>query len=384
MRIIPTILAAMLLCVQPFASASAQAPGHLIWTDAQIEELQSLVDARASEGLGNCPVTGFDVPGTAADPHRRSRLASLAASELMMAYLEGCAPASVRTRWRIGSDDRRIDIQHLLLRALARDDLTAYFEALRPRNPHYRALRAAHAAETDEEKRAILALNLERWRWMPLVMGSRYLLVNAASFEVSLWEEDRKTMSWPVIVGKPTSPTPIFDAVVSGVILNPWWEIPSSIVREGIGSLVRNNPAAARRKGYVVQNGRYRQRPGPGNALGQMKLVMPNSYSVYLHDTPNKRLFAEPVRTFSHGCVRVGGAIDLAKTLLAGSATGQRIDAILANRKTTSLPLERPIPVYIAYFTAEAAGGAVTYFPDVYNRDRRQLAQREPATDCAA
>ncbi|VWX58425.1 L,D-transpeptidase family protein [Sphingorhabdus sp. 109] len=358
---------------------------HLIWTESQIIQLQQLVDTRASEALAHCSISDFSQPNSASDPYRRSRLASVAANELMQAYLEGCSPASARAKWHSGSDDRYIDTQQLLMKALLHDDLAGYFDALRPRNPHYKALRAAYSTESDEEKRATLAVNLERWRWMRLVMGEKYLLVNAASFEVTLWENDRAIKSWPVIVGKTTSPTPVFEATVSGVILNPWWEIPTSIVAEGIGSLVRNNPAAARRKGYVVQNGRYRQRPGPGNALGQMKLVMPNPYSIYLHDTPNKERFSEAVRTFSHGCIRVGNAIDLDKTLLEGSATPAQVDAILASRKTTKLSLLKPIPVYIAYFTAEAGeGGSIRYFPDVYKRDSLKLAQNEPRLDCAA
>ncbi|CAN0558119.1 unnamed protein product, partial [Ectocarpus sp. 8 AP-2014] len=101
--------------------------------------------------------------------------------------------------------------------------------------------------------------------------------------------------------------------------------------------------------------------------------------------TPNKKLFLEPVRTFSHGCIRVSGAVDFAKTLLAGSATGEQIDDILTSRKTTKLSTVKPFPVYIAYFTAEAtAEGTVRYFPDVYNRDRLDLALSEYSTDCAA
>ncbi|WP_417622002.1 L,D-transpeptidase family protein [Parasphingorhabdus sp.] len=381
MRLFSIILGGIFLS----ASASAQTDNHLNWSEKQIAELQELVDAKASEGLHNCSITDFSQPNSASDPYRRSRLASAAASELMAAYLEGCSPASYRAKWHIGSDDKNIDTQQLLLKALIHDDLTAYFDALRPRNPHYQALRSAYAIEDDEEKRAILAENMDRWRWMPLAMGQKYLLVNAASFEVTLWENDRKLQTWPIIVGKTKSPTPIFEATVSGVILNPWWEIPTSIVAEGIGSMVRNNPAAARRRGYVVQNGRYRQRPGPGNALGQMKLVMPNSYSVYLHDTPNKKLFSEPVRTFSHGCIRVGGAIDLAKTLLGGAVTEERVDTILASRKTTKLALMKAVPVYVTYFTAEGADdGTVRYFPDIYRRDRLKLVQNEAATDCAA
>ncbi len=384
MRILLAILGGVLLSTSVFAQTEDQADNYLIWTQSQLAQLQRLVDARPSEGLERCNITDFSQPNSATDPDRRSRLATAAANELMMAYLEGCSPASARSKWHIDSDDRYIDTQQLLLKALVHDDLPAYFAALRPRNPQYRALREAYAVETDDEKRATLAVNLERWRWMPLVMGDKYLLVNAASFEVTLWEKDKKIRTWPNIVGKTKSPTPIFDAMVSGVILNPWWEIPTSIVAESIGSLVRNHPATARRKGYVVQNGRYRQRPGPGNALGQMKLVMPNPYSIYLHDTPNKNLFSEPVRTFSHGCIRVGGAIDLAKTLLEGSATEEQVDAILASRETTKLSLAKPIPVYIAYFTAEdSENSGVRYFPDVYNRDLLQLAQQNGGTRCA-
>lgn len=385
MRIFITIFGGFLLSASAAAQTQEPALDHLIWTEPQIAQLQQLVDGRASEGLENCTITNFSQPNSASDPYRRSRLASVAANELMRAFLEGCSPASARAKWNISSDDRYIDTQQLLLKALVRNDLTGYFDALRPRNPHYQALRKAYASETDEAKRATLALNMERWRWMRLVMGDKYLLVNAASFEVTLWEDDRQIGVWPNIVGKTRSPTPIFEATVSGVILNPWWEIPASIAAEGIASMVRNNPAAARRKGYVLQNGRYRQRPGPGNALGQMKLVMPNPYSVYLHDTPNKNLFSEPVRTFSHGCIRVGGAIDLAKTLLQGSATEKQIDDILTSRKTTKLSLTKAIPVYIAYFTAEGSeDGGVHYYPDVYKRDRLRLVQNPLATDCAA
>lgn len=381
MRLLIAILAGFCLSV----SAAAQPEDHLIWTDAQIAELQHLVDSRVSDGLEKCTITDFDRPPSAADPGRRSRLASVAAHQLMSAYLEGCSPASARAGWDIASDDRSIDTGSLLLQALLRDDLTAYFAALHPRHPGYQALRAAYASEPDAARRATLAINMERWRWMPLLMGDQYLLVNAASFEVTLWNNGRNVKSWPVIVGKANSPTPVFDATVSAVILNPWWEIPASIAAEGIASMVRNRPSAARKRGYVLENGRYRQRPGPGNALGQMKLVMPNAYSVYLHDTPNKNLFSEPVRTFSHGCVRVGGAIDLAKTLLAGSATATEVDAVVASGTTTRLPLAAAVPVYIGYFTAEGAvDGTVRYFPDVYKRDRLDLAWNTVRSDCAA
>lgn len=246
--------------------------------------------------------------------------------------------------------------------------------ATSPDHPYPAALQDAYAAESDPARRATIAANIERWRRMPASLGPRYLIVNAAAFEVSLWEGRRQMGRWRVIVGTPRTPTPIFQAEVSGVIFNPWWEIPASIAAEGIASMVRNRPAAARQRGYVYQNGRYRQRPGPGNALGLMKLVMPNPYSVFLHDTSNRTLFERDVRALSHGCVRVGDAMGFATELLAARPgwNRARTDEVVASGQTMRIDLPEPIPVYIGYFTAEPAeDGTIRYFADIYNRDRR-------------
>jgi murein L,D-transpeptidase YcbB/YkuD len=108
------------------------------------------------------------------------------------------------------------------------------------------------------------------------------------------------------------------------VIYNPWWEVPESIIKESVGALMRGSPAVAAARGYVLDQGRIRQKPGPSNALGQMKLAMPNPQAIYLHDTPSKRHFALPVRAYSHGCIRVGNALDFAATLLEGSTRAPR------------------------------------------------------------
>ena len=268
------------------------------------------------------------------------------------------------------SNDDEIDLLAYLTASLSRNDIDGFFRSLRPQHRDYEALRLAYASESDPALRTKLARNMERWRWMPLSLGNRYLLVNAAAYEVGLWENGRRIQSWPVIVGKPKTPTPIFSAKVTGVTYNPWWEIPKSIVAESVGSLTRNNPAEAKRRGYVWGDGNYRQRPGPTNALGLMKLVMPNSYNVYLHDTPNKALFEKPARAFSHGCIRVGGALAFASRLLAGTTDQRRIDAILAGGKTTSLSLTHTMPVYITYFTADIAEpGTLRFHADHYRRD---------------
>lgn len=356
----------LLICIATllsFGTASAQPGNPPKWTIAQVAHLQALIENMPVEGLTDCQITSsFGV--------KDENAATAAAKQLAQAYLQGCLKGLDRARWHIKSGDSLIDNDKLIRLALSRNELGPLFEAYKPQNPHYQALRTALANETDPQKRDTIELNMERWRWMPLYLGETYLIVNGASFEVTLWKGHEKTATWPVIVGKTKSPTPIFDTKVSGAILNPWWDIPSSIVAEGIGAMVRNRPATARRKGYVFQNGRYRQRPGPGNALGLMKLIMPNSYSVYLHDTSNKTLFAEKVRAYSHGCVRVGDAIGFAKAILASDHSNKAVDAILEEGTTKALTIAKPIPIYIAYFTAEGnADGDVTFYPDIYQRD---------------
>lgn len=357
-------------------TASAQPANPPPWTSAQVVHLQALINDMPAEGLSGCRISSnFDIVDAQA--------ATTAANQLAQAYLQGCLKGLERARWHIKSHDNLIDNDRLLRLALNRNELGPLFEAYKPQNPNYQALRTALAVEVDPQKRATIALNMERWRWMPLYLGDTYLIVNAASFEVTLWENHKKTGVWPVIVGKTKTPTPIFDTQISGVILNPWWEIPSSIVAEGIGAMVRNRPAEARRRGYVFQNGRYRQRPGPGNALGQMKLIMPNPYSVYLHDTSNRKLFANSIRAYSHGCVRVGDAIGFAKTLLASDRSGAEVDAILSEGATETLKMMKSIPIYIAYFTAEGTeDGSVNFYPDIYRRDGRaavETTSRKPS-----
>ncbi|WP_300594034.1 L,D-transpeptidase family protein [Erythrobacter sp.] len=225
--------------------------------------------------------------------------------------------------------------------------------------------------ETDPDRRKVMLANLARWRWLPARLGKRYLLVNIAAQELTLWEQGSLEGRWRVIVGKPVTRTPVFTTQVRGVVLNPWWEIPSSIAREGIASFVRRNPAAARARGYVFQNGRYRQMPGDNNALGRMKLVMPNPYSVYLHDTSSRDLFREDPRYFSHGCIRVDRALEFVGTLFANDGWDlARVDEEVATGRTQTFALSESLPLYVTYFTAEPdASASVRFLEDVYDRD---------------
>jgi murein L,D-transpeptidase YcbB/YkuD len=178
-----------------------------------------------------------------------------------------------------------------------------------------------------------------------------------------------------VIVGTKALPTPQFAATVTGVAFNPTWFVPASIVAESVGALLKNDPDAAKAKGYYLgEDGNVRQKPGPANALGQMKLLMPNPYSVFLHDTPGKTAFEKDARALSHGCIRVEDAVDFARGLVKGVLDDEAVDEILASKTPTEVALEKPMPVYVVYFTAVAAAdGTATFYPDIYGLDAELL-----------
>lgn len=354
--------------------AGAQSTG---WTPANLSVLKRWVAMAPMDALPEPSTIALERAQAANDSAAIAQAADEVALKLARMHLLGCATAAERKGWNIEDTDKSVDLPGLLQSSLQAGTLDAFYASLRPRDPEYTALQAALGTATDEAARSAIARNMERWRWMPRSLGDDHVLVNAAAFEASLWRGGDKVGTWKVIVGKTKTPTPIFNTTITGVNLNPWWEIPASIVRESVGSLVRRSPSTARARGYVWGGGRYRQKPGPNNALGQMKLVMPNRYSVYMHDTPNKDLFERDVRAFSHGCIRTGDALGYAATLLEGVKTREQVDAIVASGQSTVIDLARPIPIYIAYFTAVSDGqGGVKLLNDVYGRDKRFTASQ--------
>jgi murein L,D-transpeptidase YcbB/YkuD len=340
------------------------------WSGGDLATLARWIDAAPDDALPRLSTASLDGATASGDAARIDDAATALALQLARMHLLGRAAPSERAGWKIVDTDDAAALPAMLQQALANGTLDTFFALQRPSDREYGALRQAYARETDPDKRETIARNMERWRWMPRALGDDHVLVNAARFEAMLWRKGELAGQWRVIVGKQSTPTPVFGATIEGVIINPWWEIPASIVRESVGALVRRNPSLARQRGYVWADGRYRQRPGPNNALGLMKLVMPNPFSVYMHDTPAKQLFDEQVRAYSHGCIRTDDAIGYAATLLEGVRTREEIDAIIASGKTTTIRLAKPIPVYVAYFTAVSDGeGGAIILPDIYRRD---------------
>lgn len=250
-------------------------------------------------------------------------------------------------------------------------------DSFAPQTPEYAALRKALAGPdgADSAKRRQLVATLERWRWLPHNPGARYLKVNIPEFRLRLFEDGNESANHKVIVGQVGKPTPQFSTMVTGVILNPSWHVPQSIVAESVGSLVRNRPDTARSRGYswtsVGGHLSVTQAPGPGNSLGQMKLDMPNPLTVFIHDTPSKALFDREDRTFSHGCIRTQNPLDLAEKLLAQVGWDRaRIDAVVASPVTTRAALAAPLPVYVVYMTAiPQPDGTILYLKDPYKLD---------------
>lgn len=354
------------------AGGTPSAQAASVWRQGEIAILREELAKAPAEGLPPLDTRSFEQALDAGDAAAIDKTATSLAETLVRQHLLGGSRASDRAGWKIVDSDARRDLPTEIATVIEQGQLARYFLQLRPRHPDYAVLQQAYAKETDGARRAQLARNLERWRWMPNDLGADFVLVNAAGFDAALWRDGVRLGKWRVIVGKPKTPTAVFSATISGVTLNPWWDVPANIVRESVGALVRRHPALARQRGYVWGGGRYRQRPGPGNALGQMKLVMPNPYSIYLHDTPSKDLFARDVRAFSHGCIRVDDALGFARQLLAGTDRVGEVDALVARGETVTLPLLRQVPVYIAYFTVVAGDDATPVFlADIYGRDGR-------------
>ena len=219
--------------------------------------------------------------------------------------------------------------------------------------------------------------NMERWRWMPRNFEQRYVMVNVPTQKLEVVANGNLVLTSPVIVGKPQAPTPILRADANGVTVNPPWNIPPKIMRREILPKLHADPGYLREHNMVWrEGGGIQQRPGGKNALGRIKLDLPNRFDVYLHDTPSKKLFGRDERDLSHGCVRVEKILPLASYALTGDDSSvSSLTSAVASGKTKYFPLSEPLPIYIVYWTVFVdADGSVEFRPDLYDRDQRLLA----------
>jgi murein L,D-transpeptidase YcbB/YkuD len=339
------------------------------WKRRQAEELLAFVEGIGEEGLDpadynasrlRAAIKSDDVSAVATETFLK------VASDLMFGHVRGDA----RMDWYVQDDSWNVyDQQALLARATGGEGVAAALRSLLPTHPQYAGLKSMLAG-ADKATADKIRINMDRWRWLPRDLGKKYVIVNVPAYTVALVENGQTLDRRRAVAGALKTPTPSLNATITGAIFNPWWEVPSSIAKEVAG-----------KKGYVrVPAGegkfRYRQPPGPSNALGKMKLVMGNPHAIYLHDTNAKNLFNKQLRAFSHGCIRTEDAVGFAATLLDGTEwTREKVNQTVASGKTVQANVATPIPVYIVYFTVAATSdGPPAKYSDLYGRDGKVLA----------
>jgi murein L,D-transpeptidase YcbB/YkuD len=258
------------------------------------------------------------------------------------------------------------------------------------------ATASALGVSAAERLRQIRA-NLERWRWITQDLGRRYILVNVADFRLVVRESGGEALSMGAIVGRAYRQTPDFSGRLSTITLNPAWNVPPKLAREDLLPKIRKDPGYLHRLGFRVFAGwadgaaeidpaavdwsgvtednlayKFRQDPGPQNALGRLMFLFPNKFDVYIHDTPERWLFDRTVRDFSSGCIRIEKPLDLAAYLLRDDPdwTREKIAEAIGSRETRAIKVREPVAVHVLYWTAWIGeDGRAQFRRDIYLRD---------------
>ena len=234
-----------------------------------------------------------------------------------------------------------------------------------------------------EERIKKLLINLERMRWLPEQPSGKFINVNIPEFRLHVFEAAKKLFSINIVVGKAANSTVIFTGELKHIVFSPYWNIPRSIVRNEILPAIRRNSNYLAKKnmeqtGYSDGLPVIRQKPGGANALGKVKFIFPNSYSIYFHDTPSKSLFNKDTRAFSHGCIRLAEPVKLATYLLRNQPewTTQKMNEAMSVSKEKWVLLKEPVPVFITYFTAWVdSEGFLNFRNDIYGHDNKMAKQ---------
>ncbi|MCP3734888.1 L,D-transpeptidase family protein [Sphingomonas sp. RP10(2022)] len=228
--------------------------------------------------------------------------------------------------------------------------------------------------------RQIMA-NMERWRWLPQQLPKDRIQVNIAAAVLTVFDGDQPVMSMRAVTGRPGDETPMLSSTIHSVVINPPWNVPTSIATNELWPKEKKNPGYLRRNGFKVIGGtRLQQQAGDQSALGRYKFDFDNAFSVYLHDTPSRAKFASFSRLASHGCVRLEKPADLAELLLKGDPTWtpEGIAAAVDKGDTVRARLPKPVSVYLLYWTAFASGnGQMNFRDDPYGWDATLAAKIE-------
>jgi murein L,D-transpeptidase YcbB/YkuD len=334
----------------------------LIPADYQPAELRAAIEAGSQAGL--------------------DAQASRSFTWLVEDLRDGRTRIDSRLQWFVVDTDLAANpTSALMTQALTLHDVPGVIAGLLPTAHDYGVLKAALATlpKADKARRSLIRVNMDRWRWLPRELGELHLMTNVPEFHLRVVKNNEVILTYRTVVGKPgKTATPQLAEKVEAVVFNPTWTVPQSIVMgEGLGPQLLANPRRAARENYKVTKGKdgyitVVQQPGDGNALGRMKIDMPNPHAIYLHDTPSKQYFSHPVRAYSHGCIRTERAVELGMALAIKGAgmTPEKAAETLLSKTYTRVLLETQFPIYIAYFTyGTNLDGEITKFPDIYERD---------------
>jgi murein L,D-transpeptidase YcbB/YkuD len=261
-------------------------------------------------------------------------------------------------------------------------------DAYAPQQEPYRKLKAMlaelrKAGATKGGHVDTIIANMERWRWYPRDLGNAHVQVNLPDFTLKVMHNGQQAWTTRIVIGKPSMPTPMLSETMKYITVNPTWHVPQSIVQNEYLPALAQDPTVLERMGlrltYVGGRAEITQPPGETNALGRLRFNFPNRFSVYHHDTQDKHLFAEAVRAYSHGCMRVQDPAKYAEVLLNIARprehwTAERIKGMFGSAEQ-DLQLPTPIWVHLTYQTAFADGaGKLQTRRDLYNLDARTLA----------
>lgn len=225
--------------------------------------------------------------------------------------------------------------------------------------------------------------NMERWRWLPRNLPENRIQVNVAAAVLTLFEKNQPVMSMKSVTGRPGNETPMLRSTIYSLVINPPWNVPDSIAKKELWPKEKAHPGYLQAAGFKIigesgQGQRLQQKPGPRNSLGQLKFDFPNSYSVYLHDTPGRGAFSHYGRLESHGCIRLEHPVALGERLLAADPawTGDRLRSEIDKNETERVRLKQPVAVFLFYWTAFGNGeNALSFRSDPYKWDEL-LAQK--------
>ncbi|UPA26121.1 L,D-transpeptidase family protein [Shinella oryzae] len=266
------------------------------------------------------------------------------------------------------------------------------------------SIRLLTGGDSVADKIAKVEVALEQARWLPVDLGARHVFINQPAFQVYYYEGGSEKFSMRTVVGSKSNQTYFFEDKVQTVEVNPYWGVPQSIIINEMLPKLRNDPNYLDRMGYEVAVGgravpsssvnwygstsgiSVRQPPSGDNALGELKILFPNSHAIYMHDTPSKSFFKKDMRALSHGCVRLAEPRKMAAAVLGVSE--EEVGKEIAAGRNKALSVKADIPIYIAYFTAwPNKDGVVEYFDDVYGRDdymRKAFAATQKARQAGA